>query len=370
MTITDLVTVPFYVTTLVSENDERGSHTSFEDHYAIGTTSARDDPTTEDLVTMPPASWKWEFSMTMWNILQLICSCVGILGNLLVVLVTTTRQANTNPTDILFTSLAVADLLSSLWYIPIPVAVQTPDTILGNVYCKLLHIFYFRMVCVLASTYTLVIISFERLVAVVYPLHFKAVFTKRRTYISVLASWVGALLLSSPLLMHQSNGTACMLTLAPSRLQKALNLSLLLLRMVIPVLLMVVSQIIVAVSLHRQSKRFGEMSSEQRKLTMTASRNRVVKMTFIMVAIFVLSWGTIQLTTLGIAVGFIPRGVIDREPFRLQLPGVVNSLANPITYVVYYPTFRQAVAQMFRRVKETKVPLFGVQEKRGTPAIA
>ena len=365
-TITDIVTET--VTSLVPVTKSRGQRLP-EDDCATATPSRWDKPTTGERVTLPPPAWKWKFSMTVWDILQVLCSGVGFLGNLLVVLVTALHQANTNSTDILTTALAVADLLTSLFFIPIPVAARIPDTILGNVYCKLVSDLYPRLVCVIASTYTLVVMSFERLVAVVYPLHFKAVFTKRRTYTFLLATWVGSFSSCSYFFTTRSNGTVCVDDLTRSSAQ-ALSASMITLRLLIPVFLMTVSQIIVVVSLHRQSKRFSQMSSDMRKFRLNAARNRVVKMTFIVVATFIVSWAPAQVTWLGFALNLTSGGPSKREQFKKMFGRIafINSLANPIIYMVYYPKFRRAAAQFLsRRVTEKKVPLFGLQEKKCSP---
>ncbi|XP_030834694.1 allatostatin-A receptor-like, partial [Strongylocentrotus purpuratus] len=81
--------------------------------------------------------WVWSsITLTPWVILQMLVAIFGIIGNALVIVVLYQHRAANRVTDTLIANPAAADLLTSLFVIPLPMARQVPNTWEGQIYCK------------------------------------------------------------------------------------------------------------------------------------------------------------------------------------------------------------------------------------------
>ena len=305
------------------------------------------------------ASWKWEYPWSWSKTVQTIFACVGITGNLLVVLAVTRRKSS-HATDILIGALAVADLLSSIFLIPLPRATMMPDNFLGEAYCKIIHTYFYRWTCLVASIYTLAVMSCERMVAVVFPLHVHQIFSKRNASILIVVIWLISPLACFLFLFLEVRSGVCDLS------EMSLNpvgryILTMFVRMVIPATIMVLTQVITAVSLHRQWKHFrGALASHAvtRKSFHHKARDRVVKMMFIVVSVYILSWSPVQITFLMVVLGYIPRSTSGYIREIGTLVTYINTMANPFIYAARYPKFRAAVKEIFVGVGEKDTPLF------------
>ncbi|BFZ17323.1 hypothetical protein BsWGS_20362 [Bradybaena similaris] len=117
-----------------------------------------------------------------------ICA-LGFFGNLLVIIVILTDKQMRNTTNILILSLAVADLLFIVFCVPFTATFYTlPVWPFGNVWCKM--VIYLMYVCAYASMYSLVIMSFDRYLAVVHAIRSMTWRSERNTWIIVAAIWI------------------------------------------------------------------------------------------------------------------------------------------------------------------------------------
>nr|XP_054757266.1 uncharacterized protein LOC129263379 [Lytechinus pictus] len=117
--------------------------------------------------------WRWHYpTWSWWQLVQLTSSVLGVVGQMLVMLVIWQRRAMNRSADTLIGALAVADFLTSILILPLPVAVSVPSTLLGEIYCRFIFNGFFMWLAVGASIHTLALISVERLIAVMYPILF------------------------------------------------------------------------------------------------------------------------------------------------------------------------------------------------------
>ncbi|ODM89180.1 Allatostatin-A receptor [Orchesella cincta] len=154
-------------------------------------------------------SRKWEYSDNgkLEQIIGLIVPIlfgiifvVGLVGNALVVLVVASNQQMRNTTNILIVNLATADLPFIIFCVPFTAA----DYVMsywpfGEIWCKTVQ--YLIIVSVYMSVYTLVIMSFSRFLAIVYPISVASISirTKRNTYWAISLTWIIILLSCLPL---------------------------------------------------------------------------------------------------------------------------------------------------------------------------
>ncbi|XP_072169928.1 adenosine receptor A3-like [Diadema setosum] len=314
------------------------------------------------------SEWVLRLEWSLVHTLDAVCSCVGTVGNMLVILALGMQvRVLKHSTDVFIGALAVADLLTSVFIVPIPVAVRVPYTPLGKFYCKFIYSSYFVWVAVHASIYTLVGMAIERTIAVVSPLHFKAIVTPRKVYIYLSMVW----LLSFTTGLYQADleiiNNTCTI-LHPPVVRKVVVFFLLIFRFGVPVVVMITTQVVTACSLHRQFR----LSQKAFHVTNAASsvhiraRNRITWMTFLIVMAYILTFAPHHIAA-GI---YVIKGKLFSSYLFSPLHNVLscltfsNSCANPFIYASQYPRFRCAIRDTFTcrcAGKGMNTPLFMVE---------
>ncbi|XP_071484523.1 galanin receptor 2b-like [Diadema antillarum] len=309
------------------------------------------------------AGWAWGMVWSWNDLLQLLLAVVGIVGNLLVVLVLAGRNASKYSTDIFIGALAVADFLTSIFMIPIPNAYWVPDTPLGSFYCKFVYRpGYPLWVFVFASAYILAGMSVERFVAVAYPLRRHQLITKRRVYIFLTCVGFFSLPASAHNLTVEVIDNKCKDT--KSRMVKVkISIYLFVARVGIPVMIMAVSQVLTALSLNRQYRELQTILATKKADAPSAhvtARNTIVKMTAVIVIIFILSLGPHNLTLMVTGLtGRISDYLFSPLHYAFTFLAFINASANPFIYAARYPKFRKAIKDVFTKgLSKAKLPLF------------
>ncbi|XP_072165884.1 allatostatin-A receptor-like [Diadema setosum] len=312
------------------------------------------------------AEWSWSYKWAWSNIVQLSFAVLGIVGNLLVILALLKQKATKHSTDIFIGALAVSDFLTSIFIIPIPVASAVPNTVLGEAYCKMIFTRYFMWSCIHASAYTLTGMSVERFIAVVFPLHWKLIATRRNVQIYLFIVAIGSVLSCAAFLRCNSVGNVCACT---HTLPLLLMLSCIafLIRVGIPVTLMVLTQFLVIISLHRQSRKSvaaaRNVGNDSVPSFHKVARNRVVRLTFIIVMVYILTVSPSQITAVVLTLsGNVLSYYFSPLYYVLTFAVFINSCANPLIYAAQYPKFRLAIRHLFRfRSSSQEASLFSSQ---------
>lgn len=112
----------------------------------------------------------------------------GLLGNALVVLVIVSNRSMRSTTNVLIIHLAVADLLFVVFCVPFTAVDYMMEMWpFGDIWCKTVQ--YLIVVTSNASIYTLVLMSLDRFLAVVYPIASRAWRTERNTSRACMVMW-------------------------------------------------------------------------------------------------------------------------------------------------------------------------------------
>ncbi|XP_030829909.1 apelin receptor B-like [Strongylocentrotus purpuratus] len=309
-----------------------------------------------------PISWSWVL------ILQLISAFVGIVGNFLVIIVLFQRRRLSRSTDTLIGGLACADLLTSAFLIRIPLPAYIPKTWLGEVYCKLIKTQSLLWVSVTASTYLLMSISVERYIAVVYPLHFKRLITRRRVSIFIIIVWFLSVLsgLFAFIVYGVDAKNQCTEQYTFANAQTIIAYYWFCLRLAVPCLTMLVTQILIARNLSQQFRSFRDIThattptnGNKASSFHIVARNRVLKLMLTVIIIYIVCWTPNQIAYLGYSLGWVPISYLNSPLHRmLTVLGFYNSCANPIIYAARYPEFRNALKDMFTCKSAKNAPLF------------
>ncbi|XP_071504215.1 allatostatin-A receptor-like [Diadema antillarum] len=330
-------------------------------HAVVTSTSAYGDDTSLRPVgwTLLPFRWTW------WVALQIFSAVLGIVGNAIVIAVIASRRSETQSTGILIKALAVADLLTSVFLIPIPTAMTVPSTVLGEFYCRFIYPLYHRWVTVYASIYILTATSVERYVAVAHPIYFNRFVTKRNVHVLVGILWFLAAIVSgigrfTNILDHKTH--TCQVKFYSYAGLIFTAIYLLSFGLLIPVVIMFVSQALVVCSLQRQSKVFKQQANNSTAPSFhLVARKRVIRLMMLVIAGFVICWTPIQLYVFLFSVGVTPRSLFYGTPLfqTFIVLGFYNSCLNPINYTMRHAKFRMAVKDLFSHTSKTSTgPVF------------
>ncbi|XP_071500766.1 galanin receptor 2b-like [Diadema antillarum] len=339
-------------------------HSSSEAVFTDLVELASSDDTSPNVETS--FGWSWQATVWSWgSIIQIFTALLGIVGNSLVIIVLFNRRELSRSTDTLVGALAAADLLASIFMIPLPQALTVPSSVLGQVYCKVVYTSMFLWTSFDASIFTLTAIAVERYIAVAYPFQFKRLVTRKRVIIVIVANWILGFIIISFLfrVANIDKSTNRCVNIFPSKEVQALIGTILFpMLLVIPALLSLTMQAMTAHALHRQSLVFqgnqeGLSNPSARHL---AARKRVLQMMFIVVLVFIVCWGPSACLYFLFNLRLLPASYWY-SPLNnaLVLLSFGNSCANPIIYTVRYPEFREAIRELFSSKKgKSRAPLF------------
>lgn len=113
---------------------------------------------------------------------------IGVFGNILVITVVALNRQMRNSTNTLIINLALADLLFLAFCVPFTAAdFALPIWVFAPEWCACLY--YFQFVTAYASVWTLVLMAFDRFLAVVFPVQSLTLRTVRNTILISAAIW-------------------------------------------------------------------------------------------------------------------------------------------------------------------------------------
>uniref|UniRef100_A0A1A9ZC48 G-protein coupled receptors family 1 profile domain-containing protein n=1 Tax=Glossina pallidipes TaxID=7398 RepID=A0A1A9ZC48_GLOPL len=141
--------------------------------------------------------FEYEYEDDTWPLERIISAIVpiffgiigfaGLLGNALVILVVMVNQQMRSTTNLLIINLAVSDILFVIFCVPFTATdYMLPEWPFGDPWCK--YVQYMIVVTCHCSVYTLVLMSFDRFLAVVHPVTSMSLRTERNASIKDLSS--------------------------------------------------------------------------------------------------------------------------------------------------------------------------------------
>lgn len=281
---------------------------------------------------------------------------VGLIGNALVVLVVAANQQMRSTTNLLIINLAVADLLFIVFCVPFTgTDYALPFWPFGHLWCKIVQ--YLIVVTSMASVYTLVLMSLDRFLAVVYPISSMTVRTERNASIAIFFMWLVILVASVPaFLFHgvvsynhgELEHSHCVFLEADPQFrpdgynQASFRIIFFLAAYVVPLLTIVALYLLMLTRLWHGVAPGGRVSADSRR-----GKKRVTRMVVVVVAIFATCWAPIQII---LVLKSVERYDINGWTLVLQIVSQVlaymNSCVNPILYAFLSDNFRKA----FRKV--------------------
>ncbi|XP_041460895.1 galanin receptor 2a-like [Lytechinus variegatus] len=324
--------------------------------------------------------WSWStMEWPWWVILQMVSAILGILGNFLVILVVFWKNSSRRSTDILVGNLALADFLLSIVMIPRPDAQTMPSSVAGRLYCIFISSPTLKWMLITVSSYQLVAICFDRYFAVVHPLIFNRMVTKRRVYICTALVWLTFMLAGSRdiYVFYVEDLTGrCVRRRFSAEGQMAYVIYILCLRIGLPTVFILLSQLLIAKKLYQEAKHFSKILTEG---SVTAgkpsnhlkARTRVLKMMLIVIVVFIICWAPSQIAYFCAKMGFdIARNYLG-SPLQRSFINLAyfNSCVNPFIYTARSPGFRKALKGIFICSRSNHDPVFEHEVQTSSSAL-
>ncbi|CAF1183048.1 unnamed protein product [Adineta steineri] len=288
-------------------------------------------------------------------IVYTLLSILTVGGNALVCLTVFHYMGVTTVTNLFIANLAVTDLFIGLLCIPIVLISDylLSDWPFGIFMCKFTSVA--QSVFVVCTVYTLIAMSVDRYVAIIYPL--KPKLRRRDCRLLIIILWIFSILFSSPIFfeMHISHicfhrdlndlkeytQTVCQTNGLYPSIQTIYNIATLTIIYFIP--LSVLSMVYIRLGWQlNKSHAPGEADSE-RDARIKKSKQKVIKMCFIVVIMFGVCWFPMQLY-INILRPYLDQ-IFDQKYvphfyFAFHLMAMSNSCINPFIYGVMSSRFR------------------------------
>jgi hypothetical protein len=296
-------------------------------------------------------------------IIYTLSSIVTVGGNALVCLIVFDYMGFATVTNLFIANLALTDFFIGLFCIPI---VLISDFLLldwpfGLFMCRFTS--FAQSVFVVCTVYTLIAMSVDRYIAIIYPLHPKL--THKQCYMTIGILWLFSIAFSSPIFseMHirhtcfhrdsndnrQYRQTLCQSNGLAPMLQTIYNVTTLTIIYLIPLCVLSIVYVRLGWQLYR-SQAPGEAHSE-RDAKIKKSKLKVIKMCFIVVIMFGVCWLPMQLYT-NILRPYLnqifEQNYLPHVYFAFHLMAMSNSCVNPFIYGVMSSKFRAGFAHYSR----------------------
>ncbi|XP_033644342.1 octopamine receptor 1-like [Asterias rubens] len=292
---------------------------------------------------------------------QTIVGLLGIFGNSLVCVVIWRVRIMHTLTNVFIFNQAVVDFFSSLMLIlsiNVPVPEKVPEGVAGLLLCYLWVTRVFLWSSFFTSTTSLVSLTIERYVAIVFPFKYQVFFGRRVAAGLITLTWVYGFLSSGFNLVwveYVEKDGSCKAYVLPEPPVVSAFL-LLQLNFMVPATVMFIAYSHISITLKRTAKRAapttGASSSSTDATTIDGSllraRRNTFKTLFIVFVVYMICWAPntiiFSLFLLGVEID------LDGALYIISVFLVVcNSCANPIIYALKYRQFRKGLNKLLGR---------------------
>uniref|UniRef100_A0A8C5P8H1 G-protein coupled receptors family 1 profile domain-containing protein n=1 Tax=Leptobrachium leishanense TaxID=445787 RepID=A0A8C5P8H1_9ANUR len=291
---------------------------------------------------------------------------VGLVGNALVIYVISKHKQMKTVTNFYIANLATTDITFLVCCVPFTATIYPlPSWIFGDFMCRCVN--YLQQVTAQATCITLTAMSVDRCYVTVYPLQSLRHRTPRKVLALSLAIWIGSFVLSIPFAMYQKLSTGywygpqtyCTEAFPTVLHQKALTLYTFLAVYLLPLITICLCY---TYMLKHMSRPVVEPIDNNNQIQLLAERSeatraKISKMVVVIVLLFTVCWGPIQLFILFQA--FQSSFEKSYETYKIKIfahcMSYSNSSVNPIVYAFMGANFRKAFKRTFPFVFKQRV---------------
>ncbi|XP_066593125.1 cardioacceleratory peptide receptor-like isoform X2 [Prorops nasuta] len=323
------------------------THSTFSQEYFEGTGLTN---ITEDLNSTEKIDSFYFYETEQFTVLWLLFAVI-VAGNAAVLAGLLLGKRRKSRMDFFIKQLAFADLLVGLISVLTDIVWRSTVTWhAGNVACKLIR--FMQAVVTYSSTYVLVALSIDRYDAITRPMNFSGSWWRARALIA--AAWGLSVLFSVPIIFLYEEklieGTIqCWIDLG-SPIQWRIYMSLVSFSLLIaPSLIIGGCYAVIVTTIWSQSGilRQGPIRDTRRASSrglIPRAKIKTVKMTLVIVLVFVLCWSPYIVFDLLQVFGHVPRTQTNIAVATfIQSLAPLNSAANPIIYCLFSTPFCKTV---------------------------
>uniref|UniRef100_A0A3B5BD68 G-protein coupled receptor 54 n=1 Tax=Stegastes partitus TaxID=144197 RepID=A0A3B5BD68_9TELE len=290
---------------------------------------------------------------------------VGLVGNSLVIYVISKHRQMRTATNFYIANLAATDIIFLVCCVPFTATLYPlPGWIFGNFMCK--FVAFLQQVTVQATCITLTAMSGDRCYVTVYPLKSLRHRTPKVAMIVSVCIWIGSFILSTPILMYQRIEEGywygprqyCMERFPSKTHERAFILYQFIAAYLLPVLTISFCYTLMV-------KRVGQPTVEPVdnnyqvcfRAEIRVIRSKVSKMVVVIVLLFAICWGPIQIFVL--FQSFYPNYRPNYATYKIKTwancMSYANSSVNPIVYGFMGASFQKSFRKTFPFLFKHKV---------------
>ncbi|KAM4706979.1 G-protein coupled receptor 54-like [Discoglossus pictus] len=291
---------------------------------------------------------------------------VGLIGNSLVIYVISKHRRMRTVTNFYIANLAMTDITFLVCCVPFTATLYPlPSWVFGDFMCRCVN--YLQQVTAQATCITLSAMSVDRCYVTVYPLQSLRHRTPRMAMAVSLGIWIGSFVLSIPFAIYQklSNGywygpqTYCIEAFPTVIHEKVFILYTFLAVYLLPLITICVCY---AYMLKRMGRPVVEPIDNNYQVQLLAERSeatrtKVSKMVAVIVLLFTICWGPVQLFILFQAFDTNFERSYEMYKFKIfaHCMSYSNSSVNPIVYAFMGANFRKSFKKAFPFIFKQRV---------------
>nr|XP_002732887.1 PREDICTED: probable G-protein coupled receptor 19-like [Saccoglossus kowalevskii] len=282
---------------------------------------------------------------------------LSVCSNMLVILVMYKCRNTKSVTNIFIVNIAISDVILAAIVLPQQIhdISHTNDFYEGQIACKLVH--FLPVFCVSISTYSLVILSHERYLAIVQVLKLKSIENLKRTRKNVCILWIVSMVIASPeiyeytsvhrLTLNETHVTMCGSYNAPRWFQISNAVMLISVVYVIPLITMVINYCRIVVYMMQKRGNGSHVIGNQVNCAINRNKIRVMEMLIVVTFMFALAWAPFFVLLASTKITGRDASTEDSsvENMTKISSAVFSTSYNFIIYLMYNRTFRRVLKE-------------------------
>ena len=226
------------------------------------------------------------------------------------------------------------------------------NKIASEMFCRFIVNKYIYWSSTVASVYFLVAVTFERYLAIVYPLKYLTYFTTYRLSFMAVFIWVWSFIEEIYLALftrYDMQIASCVYGIPHRFVRTFVPIFTFLVTFLIPLIALLYMYTHIIVTLKRSSDAHLNGNRKTSALVFVLARRKVVKILLVVFIAFVIFWTPAQVTFLvhHFGIDFNDESGILMKTLVYILP-TANSVINPIIYCLIYRQFRKGIFYILR----------------------
>ncbi|XP_061115453.1 pyroglutamylated RF-amide peptide receptor [Conger conger] len=302
----------------------------------------------------------------VFGLLYVLIFALALAGNTAVLILLCRRKALQTPSTFFICSLALSDLLISVFCIPATLLQHVfTNWLAGDFLCKLIP--FLQVTAIATSILTMTCIAMERFKGIMYPLRLHSGFSPRHAINMLVAVWLIALGIAGPMwyahkvevkydFLYEVSYTCCREVWPHPGQRQAYTAVLSVLVFLAPMLIVALLYGRIVAELWGKHRVHDVMfqalpGSEIKKIA--RKKRHAVKMMAIVVLLFAICWAPFQLVSLLSDYGKLNLNS-DQEFMvfsTVQILGFSNSVCNPLVYAALNSRFKRDLVGLLRRAR-------------------